>query len=109
MIIIKVIVSLLLNMIKITKGSVSLLLIKSNAFCIPVNMDNRKSFYYPCCEEINNLSLPLLCGQNLYNPRVVNLTMKIAILFYSVKANGLKCKKIYKIFLYEVGLLQTFR
>ena len=36
MIIIKVIVSLLLNMIKITKRSVSLLVIKSNAFCITV-------------------------------------------------------------------------
>ena len=34
MIIIKIIVSLLLNMIKIAKGSASLLLIKSNAFCI---------------------------------------------------------------------------
>ena len=36
MIIIKVIVSLPLNMIKITKGSVSLLVIKSHAFCITV-------------------------------------------------------------------------
>ena len=36
MIIIKVIVSLLLNMIKITKGRVSLLVIKSHAFCITV-------------------------------------------------------------------------
>ena len=36
MIIIKIIVSLLLNMIKITKGSVSLLVIKSHAFCITV-------------------------------------------------------------------------
>ena len=36
MIIIKLIVSLLLNMIKITKGSANLLLIKSNAFCITV-------------------------------------------------------------------------